>query len=158
MKIGTEQGKNITIIPGNLLDSTAQVLGHQTNCEGVMGAGVARAIREKYPEIMIPYKEACQARLMLGECQMVQTTNGPLIANLFGQNGCGRSGRLTDYTALQSALSSLVRQMTERHLDSVALPYKIGCGLAGGSWDIVFKMIQHTFTGVNISVELWKIQ
>ena len=34
-------------ITGNVLDSDAPIIAHQVNCMGVMGAGVAKCIREK---------------------------------------------------------------------------------------------------------------
>lgn len=42
-------------ITGNVLDSDAPIIAHQVNCMGVMGAGVAKCIREKYPDIMFTY-------------------------------------------------------------------------------------------------------
>ena len=42
---------------GNVVDSTAPIIAHQVNFEGIMGAGVAKNIREKYPDIMKDYQE-----------------------------------------------------------------------------------------------------
>lgn len=36
----------------------------------------------------------------------------------------------------------------------VALPYKFGCGLAGGDWDIIFSIIKKEFC--NCNVEIWE--
>lgn len=147
---------NIIALPGSCLDTTAKVIAHQTNCQGIMGAGVAKAIREKYPEIMQEYQDACHSRHMLGKCQLVETEEETIIANLFGQDGFG-AGRQTDYDALQSALDSLVDQMYELGLTSVAMPYYIGCGLAGGDWDVVLEMLKKTFSNTSLRLELWKL-
>lgn len=147
---------DIIVLPGSCLNSAAQVIAHQTNCKGVMGAGLALAIRESYPEIMLEYQEACQSKHMLGECQLIATQDDRYIANLFGQDAFG-SGRQTDYNALQSALNSLVDLMQARGLSSVSMPYNLGCGLAGGDWDVVFEMLKKTFTGKNIRLELWQL-
>jgi len=146
---------NIIILPGSCLDSAAQVVAHQTNCRGVMGAGVALAIREKYPEIMPEYQEACLSRNMLGQCQLIATEDERYIANLFGQDRFG-SGTQTDYEALQSAFNSLADLMQTHRLTSLSMPYKLGCGLAGGDWNIVFKMLKKAFTGKHLRLELWR--
>lgn len=147
---------NIVTIPGSCLDSNARVIAHQTNCQGVMGAGVALAIRERYPEIMPAYQEACSAKNMLGKCQFIRTNDGHFIANLFGQDGIG-CGRQTDYKCLRSALSLLVEKMKTQGLTSVSMPYNLGCGLAGGDWEVVREMLREVFEDTNIRLELWKL-
>lgn len=147
---------NIIILPGSCLDSMAQVIAHQTNCKGVMGAGVARAIRKEYPEITQEYQAECKSNNMLGKCQLIATRDARYIANLFGQKGFG-SGLQTNYDALRSALHSLVEQMQLLKLKSVSMPYNIGCGLAGGDWNVVFSILRDTFAGTDIRLELWDI-
>lgn len=36
-------------IKGDIFQSGADVILHQVNCQGVMGSGVAKQVREKYP-------------------------------------------------------------------------------------------------------------
>ena len=38
-------------------DETFKV--HQVNCKGAMGAGIARQVRNDYPEVYDSYKNAC---------------------------------------------------------------------------------------------------
>lgn len=148
---------NIITIPGSCLDSTAPVIAHQTNCKGVMGAGVALAIRERYPEVMAPYQAACNHENMLGKCQLIETEDGRYIANLFGQDGIGH-GRQTDYDALSSALKSLVDKMKTHCLSAVSMPYNLGCGLAGGDWAVVSEILKDVFKDAPyIRLELWKL-
>ena len=45
----------IKIIDGNLFDSKANFIVHQTNCLGVMGAGVALQVAEKFPHVEKEY-------------------------------------------------------------------------------------------------------
>ena len=40
---------------------------------------------------------------------------------------------------------------------SVGFPYKIGCGLGGGNWNIVSKIIEEEFSDDNYHVEIWKL-
>ncbi|EGL17721.1 hypothetical protein HMPREF9413_4472 [Paenibacillus sp. HGF7] len=39
---------------------------------------------------------------------------------------------------------------------SIALPYNIGCGLAGGDWDIVEQIIEEVF--IDYDVTLYKFE
>ena len=39
---------------------------------------------------------------------------------------------------------------------SVSIPYNIGCGLAGGDWNIVSKMIEEIFGQSSIDCVLYK--
>ena len=47
-------------IVGDLLkQDKVDIICHQTNCKGVMGAGIAFQIKRAYPEVFKKYKEFC---------------------------------------------------------------------------------------------------
>lgn len=47
-------------IVGDLLkQDKVDIICHQTNCKGVMGAGIAFQIKRTYPEVFKKYKEFC---------------------------------------------------------------------------------------------------
>lgn len=57
----------VVIKEGNVFDSDAKIICHQVNCQGVMGSGVAKEVRERYPKVYEQYHEfmrAKQLRLM----------------------------------------------------------------------------------------------
>ena len=41
----------IEIVNGDLLQSNLPLIAHQTNCLGVMGAGIAKAIKNKWNSV-----------------------------------------------------------------------------------------------------------
>lgn len=45
----------VVIKEGNVFDSDADIICHQVNCQGVMGSGVAKEVRERYPEVYYAY-------------------------------------------------------------------------------------------------------
>ncbi|TYP69721.1 macro domain-containing protein [Paenibacillus methanolicus] len=145
----------IQVKAGDLLQAAEHVIGHQVNCQGVMGSGVAKSIRAQFPEAYEAYLELCSRTSneeLLGRCQMVQTPDGKHVANLFGQFNYGRQPKLyTDYDALRQALSQLKGYARERGL-TVALPYQIGCGLANGDWSIVEAMINEIFEDYEVTL------
>ena len=46
----------VEIVEGNLLESKCNIICHQTNCQKVMGSGIAKQIREKWPKVYEDYK------------------------------------------------------------------------------------------------------
>lgn len=136
------------IISGDILKSDVDIICHQVNCVGVMGAGLAKQIREKYPEVYQEYTKYCNQAIkpqyILGDVLLSKCKDGKVVANLFGQVHYGAWERQTDYKALGEAFTKTATAVSK--LDkTVGLPYKIGCGLAGGNWDIVQDMIVRIF-------------
>ena len=132
-------------------DITAVTFGfvcHQCNCRGVMGAGVALAIRKKWPIVYSEYRTAyTQNNLKLGNVIFVRATDNVCVANLCGQDHYGRNATYTDYSAVDKAVYrvSQVRGESNKRINSVIpvyFPDHMGCGLAGGNWDIVYSIIE----------------
>lgn len=135
----------IKIIKGNLLDSTEDIICHQVNCQGVMGSGVAKAIREKWPVVYERYQRYCNIhtpRQIMGTVQYVEVGEGgrdPIIANMFSQNLYGYDGnRYTSYDLFYRCLEDI--QYSPRDY-SIAFPYKIGSDRGGASWNVIYAMI-----------------
>ena len=59
--------------------------------------------------------------------------------------------------ALAMSLASVYRKAIQENL-SVAIPYNIGCGLAGGDWNIVYEIISKLFKNTDINCVLYKFQ
>lgn len=51
---------------GNLLNAPQKVIAHQVNCQGKMGSGVAKVIRDKYPKVYETYLNTCAYNLSNG--------------------------------------------------------------------------------------------
>lgn len=134
---------------GDILQSGADVICHQVNCMGVMGGGLARQIRDKYPDVYQQYQSKCDAdNYCLGDVQYCGEAE-VIIANMFAQFGYGRDKQYTDYDALKRCLKNVrgALQIYSHHHSNyrVAFPHGLGCGLAGGDWAIVHGMIDEIF-------------
>ena len=147
-------------VNGNLLTYPGiQVIGHQTNCLSVMGAGIAKQIKARWPEVFREYCDYCKSQSdkhnLLGTIQVLKTDDGKYIANLFGEYSfCesiapyeeGGKPRHTDYDALKECLHRLHTWMALNDIKTGGVPDHIGCGLAGGNWDgVVYPMIKDEF-------------
>ncbi len=140
---------------GNLLDAEEPIIVHQVNCMGVMASGVAKAIRDKYPEVFTQYRsvyrEECENDL-LGAVQYVKI-NGVTIVNLFGQkNYLPRGIKHTSYDALYNGFSDINKQME----GDIAIP-KIGCGLGGGDWNVVEQIILEVFKDSDRQITVYEL-
>lgn len=149
----------ITIVHGNILNATEDIVGHQVNCLGTYASGLAKQVCDAYPQAYKEYKLLCDMytsdpNILLGYCQFVFAEK--TIAHLFGQFDYGRDSKkvYTRYDYLEWSLDRLSKHSLEEG-KTVALPYNLGCGLANGSWDIVQDLILKSF--VNQKVTLYKI-
>jgi len=145
----------IKIIQGDLLQATEDIIGHQVNCRGVMGSGVALQIKNKFPEAYHQYQFLCHSfsnRLekLLGRCQIIKVGDR-YIANLYGQLDYGRNKQQTELNMLTAALAKL-KEEAKRECLSVALPYKIGSDRGGADWNEVYGIIDEVFSDYEVSL------
>lgn len=89
----------------------------------------------------------------LGNVQLVPA-GAYLIANIFGQNNYGRDKQYTVYSALQKAFNTLA---SDCGMCVIRIPYGMGCGLGGGDWKIVSKLIDEELCQKGVCVEIWKL-
>lgn len=123
----------------DLLMIECGVVAHGCNCQGVMGAGLAKVLREQYPSIFKEYTTLCTNKSpeeLLGRAQMVSVSKNLMIANCFTQLSYGRDKTHAEANAVYDALYSLCDWMkSRREFGTVYLP-KIGCGLGGLNWEL----------------------
>jgi len=135
----------------NILKVESGIICQQVNCMGVMGAGLALQLKQKFPQIFREYIEAYKdGKLTLGTVVLTIIDAGkPLfVANMCAQYLYGRRGCYTNYSAFEECLRHVVkfRNFRQAYLDEldtpIYIPYKIGCGLAGGDWSEISKLIE----------------
>lgn len=141
-------------VKGDIFESGADVILHQVNCKGVMGSGVAKQVKEKYPDVYLEYLRWCRNPTMkeklLGQVQILDIGDSKLIVNMFAQDGFGWDERCyTNYDALKSYLKQVNTHFASR---TVAIPYKMSCDRGGGDWSIVSKMIEETLTDCDVTL------
>lgn len=122
------------------------IIVHGCNCQGVMGSGVAGALRSKWPEIFEPYEEMCEAYTrnrkvdLLGEINMVWINDDLYVVNGFTQLNYGRNGKIyADVKATWKVLVQCAGQCMGHNLPLYLPP--IGCGLGGLSFEKDVKPI-----------------
>ena len=133
----------IKSVLGDATKQGTKVLAHQTNCIGVMGAGIARQIKMQLMTVedFNQYKNLCKWKgaTLLGKVQFLNLENC-ILANVFGENVPTGRKLDTDYNALRTGLITVHNYCKENNYD-VTIPGLMGCGLAGGDWDYVLNQI-----------------
>lgn len=129
---------------GNLLDITDGVLIHQVNNKRVMGAGIAKPLRALYPQ---HYRDYMSSDLTLGNIVPTRINTEPFfgIIGMVAQDGYGRDKQYTVYEGFISCLVKIKALYEKNPSIKYYMPYGIGCGLAGGDWEVVSNLI-HTYT------------
>jgi O-acetyl-ADP-ribose deacetylase (regulator of RNase III) len=117
----------------NMDITTAEIgiVAHGVNCQKKMGSGVAKAIRDKWPNAYDCYMATDPK---LGTINWAYIDDDLWIANCYTQNYYGYDGkRYADPTYIKLCLASLAR--SARRTGSPIYMPKIGCGLGGLSWE-----------------------
>ena len=138
---------------GNLLDVTAGHIVHGCNAQGVMGSGVALAVKRKYPGAFESYRAEYDARgLKLGRNYLWQANDNLFIWNAITQEGFGQPHRNCSYDAIENCFQSLnsfiidfLGHDSPPPSQEIHIP-AIGAGLGGGNWEIIREIIEQTVT------------
>jgi hypothetical protein len=145
----------------DIFESGADFICHQVNCQGVMGSGIAKQVRERFPNVYRHYKNLCvevsNPKKLLGFVQPcaadIETQKAfcVIIFNLFAQENFGYDGKCyTDYAALRKCIETVKEVCTKE--DTIAFPYLMGCHRGGGDWNVVYKMIEEVFADSDCEV------
>lgn len=132
---------------GDLLDVTEGVLIHGCNAKGVMGSGVALAVKQKYPTAYDGYKGfETKHGLRLASLSIVKVSPKVYVANLISQETYGRDKliKYVSYGAVHLGFEKL-----HEHFPSSAVFHfpKIGAGLGNGDWNEISKLIEFACPG-----------
>lgn len=146
-------------IKGDITETELKYIAHGVNCQNKMGSGVAKALFTKFPNIKSEYHDYLNGlsyikySVELGEVQTVLSKN-KVIFNCFTQWNYGYDGKkYVNYSAIVKSFINLLDKVGYEIAfgHPIAIP-KIGCGLAGGDWNIVEQLINDT---VGDDLEIW---
>jgi O-acetyl-ADP-ribose deacetylase (regulator of RNase III) len=156
---------------GNLLESGCDYICHQVNCQGKMGSGIAKQIRDKWSIVYNNYMAKCNTTIngvtmpgsfLLGSIQIVglwedfyKTEFHQSVINMFAQNYYGYDGKkYTSYDAFAMCLEQI--RDTVPQDKRIGFPYNIGCDRGGANWNIISTMIEEILK--DHDVEIWRLK
>lgn len=146
-------------VKGNLLDAETDYICHQVNCRGKMGSGIAKQIRTRWSAVYDLYMKEVNEN-MLGKIQIVYIQQNPNkvlgVINMFSQKDYGYNGDLyTNYDAFLNCILEIKEKIPKGA--SIGFPDHIGCGLGGGDWNIIKRMIVENL-GNSHEVYIYKLE
>lgn len=152
-------------IKGNLLDSNCDYICHQVNCRGRMRSGIAKQIRERFPnvyeEYIWRYNRALEINLnpdkFLGSTDIIRIPNDHRhIVNMYSQRSYGYDRKCyTSYKAFEFILRQLKENVPAEC--TIGFPKNIGCGLGGGNWKVISGLIE-TILGDSHEVYIYELE
>lgn len=136
---------------GSVFDDQAyQTITCTVNCVGVMGAGIAKVFKEKYPELFRRYKEDCRNGYVLPGVALRYTVDEQSIL-CFATKDHWRDASQLDWIA--RGLDALVRAGDTIGITSLSLA-PLGCGHGGLSIEAVEPLIRAAAERLPYPVEL----
>lgn len=124
----------IDTIRGDLLASGAKYIAQQCNCVTVRGKGLSHSIAQKYPYANVYAQRATGGlKSKPGTIDLCTSTDqdDPTIICMYGQYYPGKTDK---YDRRLQWFGQCLEQIEHMGITRVAMPYMIGCGLAGGQW------------------------
>jgi len=158
---------NVVIVEGDLLKAPEQYIVHQCNCVTINAKGIALSINKKYPWANI-YSER-KTLVVNGTRRNLATVNtrdipgtikiqsSPMgskhVICMFSQYYPGKPNMQTSYNKntldtvhdrskwFTKCLDKIAEELPD--VKTLAFPYKIGCGLAGGDWYLYYRHLRN---------------
>ena len=146
---------------GNLLDAEEPVIAYGGNAHGAMDAGVAKAVRERYPVMytMCHNQREDPEGLKPGDTIWVHCGKH-VVVNAVTQQDYGTDGqRYVDYDAVRTAMKAINdnpiwhSDLLARKPHAVAMPL-VGAGFGGGQWQEIAAIIESVMDRVQPVVYL----
>jgi len=176
------------IVEGDLLDinNNCDIILQQLNCLCVRPHGLSNAISKKYPYANVyGYRTPIGSKNLATEGtrgtpgKIVVSQGRVTVIGLYGQYDFGKAYSRSYRPSLPSkygeketkdlrerwfkkCLRNLRNWLVENDMNSsditIGIPYKIGCGLAGGDWTKYYEMLNSFSNKVNCVVKIYKFK
>lgn len=140
------------------------MIAHVCNDIGGWGAGFVLALSKRWKQPEVQYRQwhrdgiAGSLPFALGEVQFVRVNETTAVANMIGQHGIRGHGKLPPirYEAVDQALGKVGEEALKMNA-SVHMP-RIGCGLAGGTWDRIEPLILSHLSNRGIAAVVYDLK
>lgn len=141
----------------DITNVTSGIIAHGVNCLGVMGAGVALAIRQRWPVVYEAYqKNSVLGDELLGSCHAVRVDADLWIANCYTQKTTGPrgTGKYADVDALRRSLG-FAFGLARSYNMKLHAP-KIASDLGGLDWETevlpIFEDLNSEYDDVDVVI------
>lgn len=132
---------SFTEVTGDLFKLDLPAIGHGCNCHGVMGAGIAKEFKDRYPAMYQEYRVHCfSGRFSPGRMFPWKTgdTSPAYVLNLATQDFPGPDAQ---YEFIWESVNFALSYCNERGIPRLGIP-RLGCGIGGLDWEEVKLTLQ----------------
>ena len=131
------------------IDGEFDLIIHGCNCFCTMGAGIAKTIKQNFPEAYkadLKTEKGDKSKLGTISFSESETYNGKLIVvNGYTQFNWRGTGKKADYDAIRKVFKTVREKFSGLRISYPA----IGAGLAGGNWKTISEIIEQELEGEN---------
>lgn len=148
----------VKVVEGNLLDATEKYLCHQCNCVSTRAAHLAQAVFRKFPYADVyvgrDYHDIPGSIEVRGDGEKER-----FVVALFGQvyPGCKYPNNPNDGKAQRERFFWLCLRELATLDGPFAMPWRIGCGAAGGDWTVYLSMIEKASEDFGMDITLYRL-
>ena len=117
---------------GDIFSQGTEAITNPVNCEGIMGKGLAKQFKTRFPENFTAYAKACSQNLVVpGQIFVFQQAEMPFyILNFPTKRHWRNPSQIED---IETGLKDLYNLIQTRNIASISIP-PLGCGLGGLEW------------------------
>lgn len=154
-------------IDGDLLEAEEKYIAQQCNCVTVTAHGLSKAIAARFPHGNVYGKRRKHSRNTAltpdepGTVVVAEREDQPTLLHMMAQWTPSKAGAYNSFypktyvdtrqnRVLWFSQCLKVLSDTVPKEEVVAMPYGIGCGLAGGDWEVYKKMLQSCPTKIRL--------
>lgn len=146
----------LTIKQGDLFADDAEASVNAVNCKGVMGAGIAKGFRDRFPLYFLDYHAKCtEDRIVIGEVDLYARLDEMGSRFLVSFPTMEYPGEAARETTLVNGLADLAEKMKLYRIQSVAMP-ALGCGIGDFAFERLATLVAEAFVGEPVNIRLYQ--
>lgn len=144
------------IYDSDLLESDSQLIAQQCNCTSKKAKGLAASISKKFP--YADFYSSREDDSVPGTIKVVgnKSKKQRFIVAMFAQLNPGKPTKGDSKSQREKWFRECLEKIGKiKSLKSISFPFGIGCGLAGGDWEVYHQMILDwtlTLSGVKVKI------
>lgn len=138
----------------SLFDSNSQTLVNTVNCVGVMGKGIAKEFKARYPEMFKEYNTICNNNeLKVGKPYVWKSKSKKWVLN-FPTKCHYKDGSKIEW--IEDGLKYFKDHYKEWGITSIAFP-ALGCSNGGLDWNVVLPIMKKYLGDIkDIEIEIYQ--
>lgn len=152
---------SLEIIVGDLFEAKEQYIAHQCNCVMSKSAHLAASMFKRFP-----YSDVYTGRKEFDKPGTIKICGDGIaerfVIAMFGQFYPGKvrypDSQKDGFKAREGYFLNCLRKISKiKGIETIAFPFGIGCGAAGGNWEKYLEMITLLADKTDIQVKIYRL-